>query len=248
MKVWMKALAAAVMCGSFAVTATLAQPPADAPKTQPAKTEPVKTDPPKPADATKPVTPPATTTPADKSTPKEQMMYVLMKTSMGDIVLELNAAKAPISAENFMRYVEKGHYDGTIFHRVIKGFMIQGGGFTADMKQKPTDAPIKNEGQNGLKNEEGTIAMARTNVPDSATSQFFINVVTNPFLDTSATNAGYAVFGKVISGMDVVQKIRNSPTGVKGGMQDVPNSTVTIEKAKKLTAEEAAPYKAAEKK
>lgn len=155
----------------------------------------------------------------------------LMKTDQGDITLRLFADKAPISVENFRKYAKSGHYNGTIFHRVIPSFMIQGGGFTADMDQKPTLAQIKNEATNGLSNKRGTIAMARTGVVDSATAQFFINVVDNKMLDnrgTSPSEYGYAVFGEVINGMDVVDKIRRVPTGSKGGHQDVPVKPVVI--------------------
>lgn len=156
---------------------------------------------------------------------------VVISTSMGDIEAELYADKAPESVKNFLAYAESGHYNGTVFHRVIKGFMIQGGGMTPDMNQKPTKAPIKNEADNGLKNTNGTLAMARTSVVDSATSQFFINVKDNAFLDHKSKTPqgyGYAVFGKVISGMDVVQKIENVSTGNKGMHQDVPNEPVLI--------------------
>jgi peptidyl-prolyl cis-trans isomerase A (cyclophilin A) len=156
---------------------------------------------------------------------------VKLTTSLGDIVLELNAEKAPKSVENFLQYVKDGHYDGLVFHRVIPGFMIQGGGFSADMQQKATRAPIALEATNGLKNERGTIAMARTNVPDSATSQFFINVVDNAMLNATGPGNGYAVFGKVTAGMDVVDKIRTAPTGARGMHRDVPTTPVTILKA-----------------
>ena len=158
-------------------------------------------------------------------------MKVKLTTSMGPIVIELDKAKAPISAENFVKYVESGHYNGTIFHRVIDGFMIQGGGFTKDMQQKPTQAPIKNEASNGLKNDTYTIAMARTNVYDSATSQFFINVKDNASLNYSGPNTGYAVFGKVVEGKETVDKIRKVATGNAGGHQNVPTTPVVIEKA-----------------
>ena len=153
-------------------------------------------------------------------------------TSMGDIVVELDAAKAPKTVANFEQYVKAKHYDGTIFHRVIDGFMIQGGGMTADMKEKPTRPPIALESRNGLKNDRGTVAMARTMVPDSATSQFFINVKDNDFLNqpTSRDGNGYAVFGKVVSGMEVVDKIKSTPTGPG----DVPTTPVVI---KKITLE-----------
>jgi len=148
---------------------------------------------------------------------------------MGDIVLELNPAKAPRTVENFLQYVRERHYDGTVFHRVIDGFMIQGGGFTPDMQQKPTRAPIVLEAGNGLKNEAYTVAMARTAAPDSATAQFFINVQNNPMLDAPQPDGyGYAVFGKVVRGRDVVDKIKAVPTGNRGMYQNVPLTPVTI--------------------
>jgi peptidyl-prolyl cis-trans isomerase B (cyclophilin B) len=156
-----------------------------------------------------------------------------LETSKGPIHIELDRAKAPVSVDNFIAYAKAGHYDGTIFHRVIKGFMIQGGGMTADMRQKPTNAPIKNEATNGLKNKTGTIAMARTGVVDSATSQFFINTADNKFLDNAGLNPdkfGYAVFGKVVDGMDAVWVIEAVATGSRAGQQDVPVETVVIEK------------------
>ncbi len=167
------------------------------------------------------------------STPNPQ---VALDTSHGPIVVELDAAKAPISTANFLAYVDAGHYDGTIFHRVIKTFMIQGGGFTADMQQKGTRAPIKNEWKNGLKNVRGTLAMARTSVPDSATSQFFINVVDNAFLDSPSGGAAYAVFGRVVSGMEAVDAIRSVATTTKGGHGDVPTTPVLIKSAKRVAA------------
>ena len=158
---------------------------------------------------------------------------VKLATSAGDIVVELDAAKAPKTVDNFVAYVKAGHYDGTVFHRVIPTFMIQGGGMTADLKEKPTRPPIPLESRNGLRNVRGSIAMARTNDPNSATSQFFINVKDNDRLD--AANArdgnGYAVFGKVVSGMEVVDKIRDAPTGSKGMHDDVPLAPITINKA-----------------
>ena len=158
---------------------------------------------------------------------------VRLATSMGDIVVELDAAKAPKSVDNFTQYVKAGHYDGTIFHRVIGNFMIQGGGMDVTMKEKSTRAPIPLESRNGLTNKVGTLAMARTNVPDSATAQFFINVKDNNFLDqaNSQDGNGYAVFGKVVEGMDVVEKIRGVPTGNRGMHQNVPNEAVLIKKA-----------------
>ena len=157
---------------------------------------------------------------------------VIIETSLGTITAELDRAKAPLSVENFLQYVADGHYDGTVFHRVIKDFMIQGGGFTADMQQKPVRPPIKNEATNGLKNDHGTLAMARTNEVDSATSQFFINTGTNNgFLNNTGTTAetyGYAVFGKVTDGMDVLDEIEDVATGTRGPYADVPNTPVEI--------------------
>ena len=161
------------------------------------------------------------------------MSNVTLKTNFGSFVLELNEKAAPITVKNFESYVNKGFYNGTIFHRVIDGFMIQGGGFTKDMSQKQTDAPIKNEADNGLKNKKYTIAMARTSIPNSATSQFFINVKNNDFLDyTGQSNPGYCVFGKVIEGQDVVDKIGKLKTRVKNGMGDFPIKTVKINSIK----------------
>lgn len=163
---------------------------------------------------------------------------VTIQTSMGPIVVELNPDKAPKTVENFLQYARDGHYSGTIFHRVIPGFMIQGGGFTRDMQQKPTRAPIALESRNGLKNDRGTIAMARTAVPDSATSQFFINVVDNAMLNhPNPDGAGYAVFGKVVRGMDVVDRIRQVRTTSTGMHRDVPAEPVVIES---VTLEKAA--------
>ena len=152
----------------------------------------------------------------------------------GVVTLELDADKAPKSVANFLSYVKKGHYDNTVFHRVIPGFMVQGGGFAVGMKQKPTDGEIENEAANGLKNDNYTVAMARTNAPHTASSQFFINVSNNGFLNHTAPSAsgwGYAVFGKVVSGTDVVDKIKAVKTGSKGGHSDVPVEDVIIEKA-----------------
>lgn len=173
---------------------------------------------------------------------------VLMKTSMGSVKIELFEDKAPVTVKNFLGYVDDKYFDGTVFHRVIKGFMIQGGGFEAavPIKQKPTKDPIINESENGLKNDRGTLAMARTNDPNSATSQFFINVVDNAFLNRTPGNPGYAVFGKVVEGMDVVDKIRGVKTGmspaisvyqgkeVKQQFQDVPEKNVVIESITRL--------------
>ena len=164
---------------------------------------------------------------------KDTNPVVVMKTSKGEIEIELFRDKAPITVKNFLDYAKSGHYDGTIFHRVIPDFMIQGGGMTADMNEKGTKAPIKNEAANGLKNQRGTVAMARTSVVDSATSQFFINVADNAFLDHRAPTPqgyGYAVFGKVTKGMDVADAIQHVKTTSKGMNQDVPAEAVTIEK------------------
>jgi cyclophilin family peptidyl-prolyl cis-trans isomerase len=161
------------------------------------------------------------------------MKKATIETSMGTITVELDDAKAPITVKNFIDYAQAGHYDGTIFHRVIDGFMIQGGGFTKDMNQKETRAPIKNEAANGLKNARGTLAMARTMIVDSATSQFFINLVDNDFLNYRGPDPrmfGYAVFGKVTDGMDVVDKIAKVKTGFAGPHQNVPEEPVVIRK------------------
>jgi len=167
------------------------------------------------------------------STSSPQAETVKLETSMGDVVIELDRKAAPITADNFLGYVREGFYDGTIFHRVISGFMIQGGGFTAEMKQKGTHQPIVNEAGNGLKNDRGTIAMARTNNPDSATAQFFINHRDNAFLDYAGPgNPGYAVFGRVTEGMDVVDEIAAVRTTQKGSYSDVPVEPVVIISAK----------------
>lgn len=161
------------------------------------------------------------------------MVTITMQTNKGVITLELDGDKAPDTVANFVAYANAGHYDGTIFHRVIPGFMIQGGGFDAEMNQKSTNAPVKNEANNGLKNVNGSIAMARTNDPHSATAQFFINVKDNSFLDHTAPTPsgwGYAVFGNVTDGMDVVTTIEKVPTGNRAGHQDVPLEAVVIEK------------------
>ncbi len=159
---------------------------------------------------------------------------VKLTTSLGAVVIQLDTAKAPVTTANFIEYVKSGFYDGTIFHRVIKDFMAQGGGFDTGFEQKTTQAPIKNEADNGLKNKRGTLAMARTNDPHSATAQFFINYKDNSFLDfTSATPSGwgYAVFGEVVEGMDVVDEMAKQPTGNRGMHQDVPKTDIVIEKA-----------------
>ena len=163
---------------------------------------------------------------------------VELDTNMGAIVIELNEKKAPKTVENFLNYVKSGHYDGTIFHRIIDGFMIQGGGMDAEMNEKATNAPVENEADNGLKNDKGTIAMARTQDPHSATSQFFINVKDNDFLNHSGKNMqgwGYTVFGKVTSGMDVIEKMRGVPTGRFGMHADVPKEPVVINSATIIT-------------
>lgn len=159
---------------------------------------------------------------------------VKLTTTLGDIVIQLNAEKAPISTENFLNYVKEGFYMGTVFHRIIPGFMAQGGGFDEDMKQKEVHASIKNEADNGLKNTRGTLAMARTPDPDSATAQFFINYKDNSFLDYTSPTAngwGYAVFAEVIEGMEVVDAMADAATGNRGGHQDVPKENIVIEKA-----------------
>ena len=164
------------------------------------------------------------------------MAKVLLETSMGNVTLELDEEKAPVSTKNFLAYVEADHYSGTLFHRVIKGFMVQGGGYDKELKKKPTQAPIANEADNGLKNVRGSVAMARTSDVESATSQFFINVVDNGFLDhreKSDTGYGYAVFGQVVEGMEVVDEIREVPTGSKGAFaKDCPLTDVEILSAK----------------
>ena len=162
---------------------------------------------------------------------------VMMETSLGNVKLELFAREAPLSAKNFLDYVSSGFYDGTVYHRVIPGFMIQGGGFTADLKQKKSGPPIKNEADNGLKNRKGTLAMARTMVVDSATAQFFINVADNGFLnhrDRTPQGYGYAVFGQVVEGMEVVEKIAAVKTGIQKGFRDVPETPVLIRSMKAL--------------
>ena len=163
------------------------------------------------------------------TTPAISAVQVEVQTSAGDFVLDLDADRAPKTVQNFLQYVNDKHYQGTIFHRVIDGFMVQGGGFTVDMTQKPTRPPVPLEANNGLRNDRGTIAMARTGNPNSATSQFFINVVDNPGLNAPKPDGfGYTVFGKVSSGMETIEKIRAMPTGSKSGMQNVPLTPVTI--------------------
>lgn len=167
--------------------------------------------------------------------PDSSQPRVKFTTNQGDFVVELDPAKAPKTVDNFLQYVNDKHYDGTVFHRVIDGFMVQGGGFTADMQQKPTRAPIPLEAKNGLKNDRYTIAMARTGNPNSATSQFFINVANNDMLNAPQPDGhGYAVFGKVVQGQNVIDKIRTVSTGNRGMHQNVPNSAVTITSASVL--------------
>jgi peptidyl-prolyl cis-trans isomerase B (cyclophilin B) len=169
-------------------------------------------------------------------------MNVKLDTSMGEIIIELNEEKAPRTAANFIKYVEAGHYDGTIFHRIIDGFMIQGGGMTEDMKEKSVGPPIENEADNGLSNDAYAVAMARTQDPHSATAQFFINVKKNDFLNHSGKTPqgwGYAVFGKVVKGHGVVNKLKGVPTGRKGMHDDVPSTPVTISKAEVVAPEAA---------
>ena len=171
---------------------------------------------------------------ATEKTMSDTPTKVKLTTNLGEIIIQLNAEKAPVSSANFLTYVNEGFYNGTIFHRVIPDFMAQGGGFDTGFNQKAVHAPIKNEADNGLKNTRGTLAMARTNDPNSATAQFFINLKDNTFLNHTGKNAsgwGYAVFGEVIEGMDVVDAMAKQPTGNRGGHQDVPKTDIIIEKA-----------------
>lgn len=163
---------------------------------------------------------------------------IILSTRLGDIAIELYPDKAPVTVENFLSYVQDGFFEGTIFHRVIPGFVIQGGGMTADMQQKPTRSPIKNEANNGLSNKRGTLAMARTQNPNSATSQFFINLADNTFLDSSPRGIGYAVFGEVVEGMEVVDKIAAVPTGRRGMHDDVPLEPIAIESVRRVEDQE----------
>lgn len=175
--------------------------------------------------------------PAEPNKMTQEIKMIKLETSKGDIVIEVNETAAPVTSANFLKYVQESFFDGTIFHRVIPGFMIQGGGFTPDMAQKSTHAPITNEAKNGLKNDRGTIAMARTNDPNSATAQFFINLVDNGSLNYSGPrNPGYAVFGKVTEGMDVVDEIAKVQTSTKGYYEDVPVEPVIIKSAKIVKA------------
>jgi peptidyl-prolyl cis-trans isomerase A (cyclophilin A) len=170
--------------------------------------------------------------PAEGSAAPAANPQVVLHTSKGDITIELYAGKAPKTVASFLSYTRSGHFDGTVFHRVIPGFVIQGGGFTAEMRQKPTQPPIENEAKNGLKNERGTLSMARTSDPQSATSQFFINLVDNRNLDDPGQGGwGYAVFGKVVDGMKVVDAIAKEPTGNRGPHQNVPINPITVTKA-----------------
>jgi len=173
---------------------------------------------------------PAVATPPPRPAPSGPV--VVIETSLGTIRIVLNRAQAPLSVDNFLKYVRARHYDGTIFHRVIPGFMVQGGGFTPDMKEKATRPPVRNEAKNGIRNSRGTVAMARTSDPNSATSQFFVNVRNNHRLDFGIGGAGYAVFGEVVEGMEVVDKIVAVPTTTKGGMVDVPVTPVFLKSAR----------------
>ena len=234
-------------------TKKIEKPAATAPEAKQAE----KPAAPAPAPAAPAATPAAPTTPATPAAPAApaaptadaKVAFVKMTTNKGDIIIELDRVKAPISTENFLKYVNKGQYNGTVFHRVIKDFMIQGGGFDGTLTEKPTDAPIKNECTNGLSNMRGTIAMARTNDPNSATAQFYINTVDNKMLDGRPGRPGYAVFGKVVDGMNTVDAIRAVKTGQKmansrggqGPMGDVPMETVEIIKVVEIPAPAMAP-------
>jgi peptidyl-prolyl cis-trans isomerase A (cyclophilin A) len=181
--------------------------------------------------------PPAAGAPQPVATgPVVALDVIQGRTALGTIEIALDPQQAPITVKNFLSYVRSGHYDGTIFHRVIPGFMIQGGGFTSELEEKPTQPPIKNEARNGLRNSRGTIAMARTNDPDSATCQFFINVKDNHMLDFGISGAGYAVFGNVIKGMDVVDRIVAVPTTSRGPYENIPQLSVVIKKAREVKA------------
>ncbi|MBI1304898.1 MAG: peptidyl-prolyl cis-trans isomerase [Phycisphaera sp.] len=191
--------------------------------------------------AQEPPAPTAPATPAPSTAPAAAAWdYAVIRTNKGPIVVELDRAKAPLSVENFLAYAKDGFYDGTVFHRVIPGFMIQGGGFGTDSKQKATRAGIRNEWKNGLSNARGTLAMARLgNQPDSATAQFFINLKDNAFLDQPRDGAGYAVFGRVLAGMEVVDAIALVPRGARNGMRDWPTQDIVMEKVEVLTKDEA---------
>ena len=192
------------------------------------------------AQAEQPAAPAAQTAPAKESVPVAAMEYAVITTTKGDIVIELDRAKAPITVENFVTYIKDGFFDGTVFHRIVPGFVIQGGGFTPKGEQKKTRAPIANEWQNGLKNKRGTLSMARTNNPNSASSQFFISLKDNDALDQPISGgAGYAVFGKVIAGMDVVDSIARAPRGNRGPMQDWPVEDVVMTKVEMISKADA---------
>jgi cyclophilin family peptidyl-prolyl cis-trans isomerase len=188
------------------------------------------------AQAAAPAAPPATS-PAPKPAPAGPVVALDVtqgRTALGTITIALDREKAPISVENFLSYVRAGHYEGTVFHRVIANFMIQGGGYTAELEEKPTRAPIRNEARNGLRNSRGTVAMARTNDPNSATSQFFVNLKDNHMLDFGIAGAGYAVFGTVVEGMDVVDRIAAVPTTSRGQHSSVPQVAVVIKNVREL--------------
>ncbi len=189
--------------------------------------------------------PPAAPQPTPTPRPAPAGPYVALevsqgRTSLGTIVIGLYKDKSPISVDNFLKYVRAGHYDGTIFHRVIPGFMIQGGGYTPEMEEKPTRPPIRNEAKNGLRNSRGAVAMARMDDPDSATSQFFINLRDNHALDFGIRGAGYAVFGEVVKGMELVDRIAAVPTTGRGQHQNVPEVSVVIRRAREVPASAAA--------
>jgi cyclophilin family peptidyl-prolyl cis-trans isomerase len=196
------------------------------------------------AQAAAPAAPPAAE-PVPKAAPAEPVVALELaqgRTALGTITIALDAEKAPISVRNFLKYVRSGHYEGTVFHRVIPGFMIQGGGFTPELEEKPTQGPIRNEAKNGLRNSRGSVAMARTSDPDSADAQFFVNLRDNHRLDYGIGGAGYAVFGQVIEGMEVVERIAMVPTTSRGPHQNVPQVGVVIRKAREVqTAAPAAP-------
>ena len=189
------------------------------------------------AQAATPVAPPpAPSAPPAPTGPVVALEVAQGRTAFGTITIELEAEKAPISVRNFLKYVRSGHYEGTVFHRVIPGFMVQGGGFTPDLEEKPNQGPIKSEARNGLRNSRGTLAMARTNDPDSADSQFFINLRDNHRLDYGIGGAGYTVFGRVLEGMEVVDRIAMVPTSSRGPHQNVPQMAVVIKKAREVQA------------
>ena len=189
------------------------------------------------AQAATPVAPPpAPSAPPAPTGPVVALEVAQGRTAFGTITIELKPEKAPISVRNFLKYVRSGHYEGTVFHRVIPGFMVQGGGFTPDLEEKPNQGPIKSEARNGLRNSRGTLAMARTNDPDSADSQFFVNLRDNHRLDYGIGGAGYTVFGRVLEGMEVVDRIAMVPTSSRGPHQNVPQMAVVIKKAREVQA------------